>query len=193
MAGALRIAILGAESTGKTTLAAALARALQAGGTQRVACVEEWLRGWCEREGRTPRRDEQRAIAEEQHRRIEAAAARHDIVVCDTTAVMTTVYSRLLFDDRSLDARALELHRTCAATLLTALDLPWIADGLQRDGAHVREPVDTLVRQWLHERALPFAVIGGRGPERLAQAQAALAPLLRRHSPAAGTARSPAR
>jgi len=176
---ALRIAILGAESTGKSTLASELARSLATGGRRRVAFVEEWLRGWCEREGRTPRRDEQAAIIEEQHRRIEAAAAGHDIVVCDTTAVMTTIYSRLLFDDRSLDARAFELHRTSALTLLTALDLPWVADGLFRDGAHVREPVDAMVREWLHERALPFAVIGGEGPKRLAQAEAALQPLLR--------------
>jgi len=179
MSGALRIAILGAESTGKTTLAGELARALAASGRWRVAFVDEWLRGWCEREGRTPRRDEQAAIVEEQHRRIEVAAAGHDIVVCDTTAVMTTLYSRLLFDDRSLDARALELHRTSALTLLTALDLPWVADGLFRDGDYVREPVDDMLRGWLHERALPFAVIGGSGPSRLAQALAAVQPLLR--------------
>ncbi|MFO1269552.1 MAG: hypothetical protein U1F67_24040 [Rubrivivax sp.] len=43
------------------------------------------LRAWCESERRTPRRDEQRAILLEQHRRIDAAAATHDVVVCDTT------------------------------------------------------------------------------------------------------------
>ncbi|GMV48008.1 MAG: hypothetical protein AMXMBFR66_34060 [Pseudomonadota bacterium] len=178
----LRIAIVGAESTGKTTLAAALARALAEDGCGRVALVDEWLRAWCVRAGRTPRADEQRAIAEEQHRRIEAAAAEHDIVVSDTTALMTTVYSRLLFDDRSLDARAYELHRTSALTLLTALDLPWVADGLQRDGPQVRAPVDALVRAWLHAHTLPFAVVGGQGPERLARARAALEPLLRRRA-----------
>ncbi|MFO1293952.1 MAG: ATP-binding protein [Rubrivivax sp.] len=178
----LRIAIVGAESTGKTTLAAALVGALGASGHWRVALVDEWLRAWCVHAGRTPRADEQHAIAEEQHRRIEAAAAGHDIVVCDTTALMTTVYSRLLFDDRSLDARAYELHRTSALTLLTALDLPWVADGLQRDGPQVRAPVDALVRAWLSERALPFAVVGGQGPARLAQARAALRPLLGQHA-----------
>ena len=65
-----------------------------------------------------------------------------------------------------------------ALTLLTALDLPWVADGHQRDGAHVREPVDALLRQLLVTHRLPWAVIGGEGPERLQQAVDAVAPLL---------------
>lgn len=179
MPTALRIAIVGAESTGKSTLAVALADALARSGPWRVALVDEWLREWCERAGRTPASDEQRAIAAEQHRRIDAAAVDHDIVVCDTTAAMTAIYSRLLFDDRSLDDAACAWHRASAITLLTAIDLPWQADGLQRDGPHVREPVDAALRTWLRERDLPFSVIGGRGGDRLLQARAAVAPLLR--------------
>lgn len=177
--GGLRIAIVGAESTGKTTLARELAAALSAtaansAGGLRVALVEEVLRAWCESERRTPRRDEQRAILLEQHRRIDAAAATHDVVVCDTTGVMTHVYSDLLFDDRSLAPLAIERHRGVAVTLLTALDLPWTADHGIRDGEHVREPVDDRLRELLLQHALPFAVVGGSGPARLAQACAAL-------------------
>ncbi len=172
---ALRIAIVGAESTGKSTLAAALAVRLSGHG--RVAHVDEWLRTWCARAGRTPRADEQAAIAAEQQRRIDAAAAAHDLVVCDTTPLMTAVYSRLLFADRSLEAPALALQARAQITLLTALDLPWVADGHQRDGAHVREPVDTALRELLLQARLPFAVIGGRGEARTAGALAALAAL----------------
>ena len=35
-----------------------------------VAVVAEVLRDWCDREGRTPRRDEQAAIAQEQAHRV---------------------------------------------------------------------------------------------------------------------------
>jgi nicotinamide riboside kinase len=179
---ALRIAIVGAESTGKSTLAAALAAALATrtlghGGAARVAHVDEWLRTWCEQAGRTPRADEQPAIAAEQQRRIDAAAAMHDIVVCDTTPLMTAVYSRLLFADRSLEAQALAWHARVQLTLLTALDLPWVADGHQRDGEHVREPVDAALRELLLGARLPFAVIGGRGEARTAGALAALTAL----------------
>lgn len=162
------IAVLGAESTGKTALARALVQRLQERGTP-ATLVSEYLREWCEREDRTPRADEQQAIADEQSRRIEAAAAT-GVVVADTTALMTAVYSELLFSDRTLHAGALATQRRCAITLLMALDLPWVADGLQRDGPHVREPVDALVRSALTSANLSYAVVHGTGGERLASA-----------------------
>ncbi|MBI5722222.1 MAG: ATP-binding protein [Burkholderiales bacterium] len=191
----LQIAIVGAESTGKTTLARELAAALAAprrdagpgphvariarvAPAARVALVGEVLREWCIAAGRTPGSDEQRGILLEQHRRVDAAAATHDIVVSDTTALMTHVYSDLLFDDRSLLPLAIERHRTMTVTLLTALDLPWVADGHQRDGEHVRRPVDDRLRELLMRHGLPFSVVAGSGPARLAQALAALRPLL---------------
>lgn len=176
----IRIAVVGAESTGKTTLAAQLAARLSGDGARRVAWVPEVLREWCERAGRTPLAHEQAAILREQHARVEAAARTHELVVSDTTALTTAVYSRLIFGDRSLDDEALALHRRFALTLLTALDLPWVADGHQRDGEHVREPVDALLRQVLLAHRLPFAVVGGSGAVRLVQAERAVAPLLRR-------------
>ena len=60
------------------------------------------------------------------------------------------------------------------ATLVTGLDLPWVADGLQRDGPHVREPVDALVRDALAKAAVPYRVVYGSGEERLANALVAL-------------------
>jgi nicotinamide riboside kinase len=163
------IAILGAESTGKTQLACALAQRLQA------ACVGEVLREWCEREGRTPRADEQHAIAAEQRSRIEAAAGSNEIVVADTTPLMTAVYSELLFGDRSLHARALAWHAAnVGMTLLMGLDVDWQPDGLQRDGAHVRTPVDRALRDALASHALPYCVIYGRGELRTEAALAAV-------------------
>lgn len=176
---AIRIAIVGAESTGKTTLAAALAPRLAADSGLRVAWVPELLRQWCDRAGRTPHAHEQAAILRGQHGLIEQAAATNDVVVCDTTALMIAVYSRLLFADRSLQARAAALHRRMALTLLMALDLPWVADGHQRDGPQVREPVDSLLREVLAEHRLPWAVVAGSGAARLENAVDAVAPLLR--------------
>lgn len=176
----VRVAIVGAESTGKSTLAEALAPRLGQLTGWRSTWVPEYLREWCERAGRTPAVHEQAAIADEQARRIEAAAAAHDIVVCDTTPLMTAVYHRHVFGDGSLDASALAWQRRCTVTLLTALDLPWQADGLQRDGAHVREPVDAAVRALLVGAGLPFVVVGGWGEARVEAALDAVAPWLRR-------------
>ena len=186
MAEALRIAIVGAESTGKTTLARDLALRLATDTGRRVAWVPELLREWCDRFGRTPQAHEQAPLLRAQHERIDAAAAMHDIVVCDTTALSTAVYSRLVFGDRSLDERAAALHRGMAVTLLTALDLPWVADGLQRDGPQVREPVDSALRELLLAHRLPFAVIAGSGAQRVDNAAAAVAPALRKEPSAAG-------
>jgi nicotinamide riboside kinase len=167
------VGIVGAESTGKTVLASQVAQvlALATAGVGRVALVSEYLREFCESHGRTPRDDEQRGIADEQARRIDAAAAEHDVVVADTTPLMIAVYSEIVFGDTSLYARAEARHRRCDLTLLTALDLPWQPDGLQRDGPHVREPVDALIRASLIRAGASFSVIAGAGDDRL---QAAL-------------------
>lgn len=173
----MKIALLGAESTGKTELAQALVRHLHAQGRP-AHWVPEVLREWCNRQGRTPQPHEQAAIAHEQAQRV-ASAPPGAVVVADTTPLMTAVYSELLFADRSLYPMALAHQRSYHFTLLTGLDLPWVADGLQRDGPHVREPVDTLVREALIAHALPWSLVAGTGHERLENALDAVAPLLR--------------
>ena len=183
---ALRIAIVGAESTGQTALAKALADRINALTGLRCTWVGEHLRAWCDAQGRTPRQDEQAGIAARQQALIDAAAADHDVVVCDTTPLMTAVYSERIFGDRSLQPGAVALQRTCALTLLTALDIAWQPDGLQRDGPHVREPVDSIIRRLLIDNALPWALVTGQGEARLESALDALAPLLRRRVGAAG-------
>jgi nicotinamide riboside kinase len=97
-------------------------------------------------------------------------------VVCDTTALMTAVYSRLLFDDRSLEPMAAMHHLRFPLTLLTALDLPWVADGLQRDGPQVQAPVDALVREFLITHGLRWSLVSGTGTARLQSALDAVAP-----------------
>jgi nicotinamide riboside kinase len=173
MSNAFVIALLGAESTGKTLLARALCDALATPGC-RVAVVPEYLREFCDLNARTPLRQEQAHIAAEQSRRIEAAAQAHDIVVADTTAVMIAVYSDHVFGDASLYASALATHAGYDLTLLTALDLPWQADGLQRDGPHVREPVDAAVRNALVRANLAYSVVSGSGDARLQTALACI-------------------
>ena len=184
MTEALRIAIVGAESTGKTVLAQTLCERIAGLTGQRCAWVGEWLRTWCDEAGRTPRPDEQLAIAQHQHALIDAAAIGHQVVVCDTTALMTAVYSDYLFNDRSLTPYAIEQQRRCDITLLTALDIAWVPDGLQRDGPQVREPVDNRVRSLLIAHRLPWALVAGQGAARVEAAVDAVAPLLRQRASA---------
>jgi nicotinamide riboside kinase len=187
----LRIAIVGAESTGKSVLAHALAGALAHEFGLRCTVVDEPLREWCDAHGRTPRADEQMGIATDHARRIADAAARSDVdvLLCDTTPLMVAVYSDLLFDDLSLAPVARACQDRMHATLLTSLDLPWVADGLQRDGPHVRGPVDARVRARLNDWGVGWSLVSGAGEARVANALDALRPLLRdtaRRAPSSG-------
>ena len=173
MTAAMKIALLGAESTGKTQLAGELAAHFISQGKS-VTVVSEVLRTWCEREGRTPRPEEQMPIAQEQERLVDAAAATSDIVISDTTSLMIAIYSAMLFEDGTLYQFALSRQRGYDLTLVTGLDLPWVADGLQRDGPHVREPVDALIREALQKAGVPYRVVYGGGEERLRNALAAI-------------------
>ena len=165
--------MVGAESTGKTRLAGELAAHLRGTGRS-VAVVPEVLREWCEREQRTPRPEEQLPIAQEQERRVDAAAAGAQVVIADTTALMVAIYSGMLLEDGSLYQFALERQRRYALTLVTGLDLPWVADALQREGPQVREPVDALVRGMLERGQLHYRVVYGNGEERLLNALSAV-------------------
>jgi nicotinamide riboside kinase len=171
---ARRVALLGAESTGKTTLANELAACLCERGLRAVA-VPEVLREWCERSGRSPRPEEQMAIAREQERRVDAAAEGADIVVADTTPLMVAIYAGMLQEDGELLRFASQRQQQAYhATLVTGLDVAWSADGLQRDAAHPREEVDELVRTLLARAGVAFQVVYGQGPQRLQSALRAL-------------------
>ncbi len=175
---AVIVAIVGAESTGKTSLAQALAEQIGALTGLRCTAVPELLRGWCEREGRTPRPEEQAGIASSQTAAIDAAALEHEMVICDTTALMTAIYSDYIFGDRSLIEAGQAFHRRCDLTLLTALDIEWEADGLQREGPHVRPPIDALIRQALIEGGIAWSLISGQGQARVDAALDVITPLL---------------
>lgn len=167
------VAVVGAECTGKSTLVEQMQAALRAQGTA-CATVPEALRGFCARMGRTPMAGEQQAIAQAQTLAIAQAALRHPVVIADTTALMTAVYSEQVFGDSGLMAQAVCAHRTVGLTLLAATDLPWHGDGLQRDGPQARQVVDRLLRQALDRSGMPYTVIAGAGEVRLHAAMAAL-------------------
>jgi nicotinamide riboside kinase len=187
----LSIALLGAESTGKSTLAQALHMRLRQ-ADHSVVRVDEVLRRWCDTHGRTPQVHEQPGIAAAQQAAIEhgwhaprlgpapsgtTQATQHHTtstglhcVVADTTPLQTAVYSEVLFNDPHLLPAALHFQRQQSITLLMGLDLPWTPDGHQRDGPQARAPVDARLRHHLQGAAIPFVVIHGHGAQRVAAA-----------------------
>ncbi len=174
---ATRIAIMGAESTGKTSLACALARVLPG-----AIVVPEVLREWVDARGRTPQQDEQRAIMQAQiAREIESAkncAAGIGVVLCDTTPLTIALASQYYFNDDSLMAPAIAHHQHYAHTLVCAPDIAWTPDGLQRDGPDVRDAFVKRIDAALAAHAITPIRVYGHGEARTTHALAALQQLL---------------
>lgn len=169
----MKIAILGAEGTGKTLLSQALVQAL--GSSENSSfLVPDVLHEWCTLHGRTPNSHDHAAMATEQTRRVHASLPT-DALVVDSPSLMTAVYSDLLFHDDSLYADALQHQRSFDLTLLTGLDLDWVPDRPERPGLPWREPFDARLRQVLLANALSHTVVYGAGQVRVQCALQAIA------------------
>ena len=184
----MKIAILGAECSGKTTLAQRLAAELTDQGFS--ACfVSETLREWCDRNQRTPKANEQITISKLQIQRIQDAPA-VDYLIADTTALITAIYSAIIFNDTSLYPLALESQQGFDLTFVMGLDLPWVADGIQRDGVAIQSAFDAKLRHVLHSQGIGFSMIYGTGDERFDNAMTAVATMSKaQHLPQEKTTR----
>jgi NadR type nicotinamide-nucleotide adenylyltransferase len=181
MSALARVAIVGAESSGKSTLAEALA------GHYGTVWVPEYLREFVETAGRVPYEQDQAGIARTQLEREDAAAARASrFLFCDTAPVMTAVYSRMYWNRVDEELAALAQAHDYTFTLVAAPDGPWVPDGLQRDSDEVRQQVHRLVIATLDALRIPFVQVTGGLPQRLRQAEALLGPPAA-GSPAAGS------
>jgi NadR type nicotinamide-nucleotide adenylyltransferase len=167
----LRIAILGTASSGKTTLAAALAE------RHHTVWVPEYLREFVDSAGRVPVAADQIHIARTQLLREQAAAASAQrYLFCDTSPLMTAVYSRHYFGgiDAQLAMLADAHARDYALTLVTAPDIPWVADGLQRESEEVSIIINRMLHEELAARGIPYVPVSGGMAQRIAQADEAL-------------------
>lgn len=166
MSALRRVAILGAESTGKSTLAAALAV------HYRTVWVPEYLREFVATQGRVPFEGDQFGIAQVQMEREHAAAAgANRFLFCDTTPFMTAIYSGVYWGRVDPRLAALDLTYDYAVTLVAAPDVPWVADGLQRESEAVRLEVHRALIDKLERRAIAYTLLTGALEQRLPQAQ----------------------
>lgn len=171
MSEPLRIAVYGPESTGKTQLAGQLAAHFGA------PLVAEYARERWDAQGELTLAD-MLPVAREQWRREDAAAAGADrLVICDTEALTTAIWSDLLYGACPDELRrgAEERCRNYALYLLLNIDAPFVADP-QRcfpDSAD-REKCMHIWRWALERRNLAFVEIRGNWADRLQGAIAAV-------------------
>ncbi|WP_137173446.1 AAA family ATPase [Massilia sp. HP4] len=164
-----RVAILGAESSGKSTVAEALARRY---GT---LWVPEYLREFVDTRGRVPHEQDQYAIALTQRAREDAVArdARR-FLFCDTTPLMTALYSRVYWGRVDAQLARLDAGHDYAWTFVTAPDTPWEPDGLQRESEEVRQLVHSMLLETLAARGIDYMLLEGDLPHRMRQVEALL-------------------
>lgn len=154
----LRIAVFGTESTGKTSLAEKLAAHFAA------SWVPEYAREFWDAHGVITLEDIP-GIAREQWRREDAAATTAGrLLICDTEALTTVLWSDLLYGTCPDDIRRQADVRTRKYTLYLLLDtdVPFAADP-QRCFADPddREKCRRVWRGALERRRLPFVEIRG--------------------------------
>lgn len=164
-----RVAILGAESSGKSTLSEALAR------DYATIWVPEYLREFVDVQARVPREEDQFGIARTQLAREDAAAlCAGRFLFCDTTALMTALYSRVYWDRVDAQLAQLAARHEYAFTLVTAPDGPWEPDGLQRESEEVRQMVHRMLLEMLAARGIRYTLLEGALAQRLHQVHALL-------------------
>ena len=173
----VRVAIVGAESTGTTTLARALAEAY---GT---FWVPEYGREyWMEKVRRSEEgdwtEDEFVHIAEEQNRREDLAAREANrVLFCDTDAFATSLWFERYLGARSSRVEAVSKGRRYGLTLLTGAEIPFVQDGW-RDGEAIREGMHRRFVERLTEERRPYVLLEGSPEVRLARATSLVEGLL---------------
>ncbi len=165
----LRIALLGAESTGKSTLAAALADHYQ------TVWVPEYLREFVEVNHRTPQAQEQILIAQTQIAREGSAIAHANrYLFCDTTPLMTALYSEFYFGEADTALRELAREHRYDCTIVAEPSNPWVADGLQRESDSVRQEIHRRLLWQLNNEQIEYLLVAGNTRERMEQVAAYL-------------------
>lgn len=193
---ALRVVVLGAESTGTTTLARDLTTALRARGGVwgHTAWVAEYGREYsanllalaraCNPVARAEdivwQTDDFVSIAAEQCRQ-EHLAARHGspVLVCDTDALATCIWHEryMGWESAAVDEITAAMPARALYLLTSDQGVPFEDDGL-RDGEHLRTWMSARFRTVLAGQLVPWLELRGSPTERCAAALSAVDKLM---------------
>ncbi|HEY7284385.1 MAG TPA: ATP-binding protein [Vicinamibacterales bacterium] len=164
----VRVVLTGSESTGKSTLAADLARHYGA------ALVPEFVRAFAEQKGAPIDFSDHGAIARGQMALEDAAVAQAPrLIIQDTDLLSTVVYCRHYFGrcppwiEEMAAARRPDLYVLCAT------DIAWVADGV-RDRGHMRDEMQQLFAEAVRASGAAFIEVAGDVMGRLRDATNAI-------------------
>ncbi len=167
---AARIVVVGAESTGTTTLTQALANRLRVPWVPEIgreytysmqSFFPEHVAGfqWTDddfyRIGRL----------QQQYER-EVAAASDGVIVCDTNAWATTLWQRRYLGYTTDEMKAIAANCRADLYILTGDEIPFVQDGI-RDGEHIRHDMHQWFSTELSAMSTPMIEVRGSIEERI--------------------------
>jgi len=164
----IKIAVVGPESTGKSTMSAFLAN------HYRTVWVPEFARGYCEKLTEPPTWDDEVNMFYGQLAlEAEFLPQANKLLICDTTFLTVKIWSDYTFGRSPQEVLDELLVHRYHFYLLLDIDLPWEEDPL-RDFPHMREHFMEVWHKELKELGASYMVISGTGKNRYANAVAAI-------------------
>lgn len=162
-----KIIITGPESSGKTTLAKALAAQLK------TRLVPEFARSYLGYLGRTYEYNDLKTIilGQKNWESWYEKRAGSKALVCDTDWTVIRIWEQYRYATSKITAQ--EIPSSNAHYLLCAPDIPWIPDPL-REHPDERETLFELYEQLLREIQAPFTIIQGTADQRFENSLASI-------------------
>ncbi len=173
---ALRVCVVGAESTGTTTLARALTRHYETAWVPeygREYSAEKQLRG----DDRWTSGEFVHIAGEQKAREERAAREANRVLICDTNAFATALWHRRYVGHDDERVRAATSGARCDLYLLTGDEIPFVQDGL-RDGEHRRHEMHRWFEEALRAQTTPWLLLRGPLELRVTESIAAIDALL---------------
>lgn len=165
---AKRVVIVGAESTGTTTLAMDLAAALGS------AWVAEYGREYsalkqARGESEWHSAEFMDIVREQTRRENKAAREANRILICDTNSFATVQWHRRYVGTRHPELEAFAAQCRADLYFLTGDEIPFVQDGL-RDGEHLRHDMHLWFEEALAAQPSPWLLLRGDRESRVTQA-----------------------
>ena len=164
----IKIAIVGPESSGKSTMSAFLANHYQ------TIWVPEYARGYCEKLTEPPTwQDEINMFYGQLALEKEMLSEANKLLICDTTFITVKIWSDYTFGKSPEEVLDELPKHPYDLYLLLDIDLPWEEDPL-RDFPHMREHFMEVWYTELNALKAEYQLISGTGPDRYQKAVKAI-------------------